>query len=475
MFLKKRPLLSVIIPVYNERPFIREAVNKLYSQTSKLSRLKTELLVVDDGSTDGTYAELQALQSELKELKVFLQSPNQGKGAALRRGIAEASGEFMIFQDADLEYDPADISSIMQPLLAGEADVVYGSRFAPSPARKILNFHHQAGNQLLTLLSNLATGLNLTDMETGYKAFRADILKTIPLRSNRFGIEPEITAKIAKRHCAIYEVPISYNGRSYGEGKKITWRDGMAAIYTIVKYWLIDDCYHKKQISETYNDLERTHSAQESLVLRLTPYFGDRLLEIGSGIGSISRILPIREKITLSDWRAEYLELLTQGFAGKNRVEIEQLDIFTKEAGKRLAGKFDSVLLLHQLQLCQNENLAMQNIHKLLDNHGRLILTAPGHKDFGSYEKQLNYQRRYNNQDLHRLLKDNGFKILQQFTANFPALMIWKHVLKKRKISKLPLCWAKACDFLVKKFAFFEKYFKLDGLTTVIIAEKEQD
>jgi glycosyltransferase involved in cell wall biosynthesis len=395
-----------------------------------------------------------------------------GKGAALQRGIKEATGEFILFQDADLEYNPDDILPLLKPLLEGQADVVYGSRFTISPARKILNFHHQAGNQFLTLLSNLATGLNLTDMETGYKAFRADILKTLPLRSKRFGIEPEITAKIAKRHCTIYEVPISYNGRSYGEGKKITWRDGLAAIYTIIKYWLIDDCYNKEQIAETYNDLERTHHAQEQLILRLIPFFGDRLLEIGSGIGSISRVLPIREEVTLSDWRDEYLDYLNKGFSGKKRTRIIKLDFNDNSEINANKEKFDSVLFLHKLQFCENEDLALQNLGKLLQNKGRLLLSVPNIVNFSQYEQKLGYRRRYDIKTLEQLLEQNGFKILHSFSANLPARIIWQQVILKKSYSNLPLLWAKISDSLVKRTSFLESYFKTEGLSLVCIAEK---
>ena len=474
MFFSKKKILSVIIPVFNERPFIRECILKVDLATRKLG-LNNEIVVVDDGSTDGTVEELQLLQKEVPSIKILVQPANQGKGAALQRGIAEATGEFMLFQDADLEYDPSDIEPLLKPLLEGQADVVYGSRFTISPARKILNFHHQAGNQFLTLLSNLATGLNLTDMETGYKAFRADILKTIPLRSSRFGIEPEITAKIAKRHCTIYEVPISYNGRSYGEGKKITWRDGFAAIYTIIRFWLIDDCYHKEQIAETYEDIERTHHAQEQLILRLLPYFGDRLLEIGSGIGSISRILPIRERITLSDWRPEYLDLLNKGFSGKQRIEIEEFDINSDSVPDRLKNKFDSVLMMHQLQMTDREDLVLQNALNLLQKKGRLVISVPNCGEIGEYESRLGYRRRYDLERCEKLLEQNGFRLLHHFSANYPALQIWKNVIRKNNLSQLPLFWAKISDSLVKKAAFFEKYFRLEGLTLVCIAEKVTD
>lgn len=463
--------LSVIMPVYNERPFIRESVEKVVQAVSKL-QIDFSLLIVDDGSTDGTRDELLLLQKEFTEIKLFLQPFNQGKGAALQKGISEADGEIILFQDADLEYSPDDIETVLQPLLSGQADVVYGSRFSSRPSRRILNFHHQIINLSLTLASNLATGLNLTDMETGYKAFRADVIKTIPLRSQRFGIEPEITAKIAKRNCIIYEVPVSYNGRGYGEGKKITWRDGVKAVYTILRFWLIDDCYDKKQIAETYNDLERTHHACKYLVERILPYLGDRFIEIGSGIGAFSRFLPVREKMTISDWRPNFLQLLKSGFSEKNRIEVESLDINSRELPARFANRFDAAIFLHQLQFCHDEDQVLQNLHALLQKNGRLLLAVPDGNCLGEYEKKLGYLRRYSADELQNLLVRNRFVVLQQFTLNFPAKIIWKGILRKRKLEQLPLFWAKISDILVRRFSFLETLFRLGGLTRVVVAEK---
>jgi len=309
-------------------------------------------------------------------------------------------------------------------------------------------------------------------METGYKAFRADVIKTIPLRSQRFGIEPEITAKIAKRNCIIYEVPVSYNGRGYGEGKKITWRDGVKAVYTILRFWLIDDCYDKKQIAETYNDLERTHHACKYLVERILPYLGDRFIEIGSGIGAFSRFLPVREKMTISDWRPNFLQLLKSGFSEKNRIEVENLDINSRELPARFAKRFDAAIFLHQLQFCHDEDQVLQNLHALLQKNGRLLLAVPDGNCLGEYEKKLGYLRRYSADELQNLLVRNRFVVLQQFTLNFPAKIIWKGILRKRKLEQLPLFWAKISDILVRRFSFLETLFRLGGLTRVVVAEK---
>ncbi len=237
--------ISVIVPVYNEVGTIREILRRVACVP-----LPKEIIAVDDGSTDGTAEVLRDIQDPAAllangplpapcTLRVLCHARNQGKGAAIRTGLTVVTGDLVLIQDADLEYDPADYPTLIQPILEGKADVVYGSRFLGAPHR-VLFFWHSVGNKLLTLMSNMLTNLNLTDMETGYKVFRAEVLQKISLQSNRFGFEPEVTAKIARQGVRVYEVPISYAGRTYEEGKKINWRDGVAALWTILHYTLID-------------------------------------------------------------------------------------------------------------------------------------------------------------------------------------------------------------------------------------------
>ncbi len=229
--------LSVIIPVYNEEKFVSTTIKRVLEADS--CGLEKEIVVVDDGSKDNTVQVVQEIANLHPNVVLFKQEPNQGKGAALRRGFKEATGDIILIQDADLEYDPSDYPRLLTPILEKKADVVYGSRFLGGPHR-VLYFWHYLGNQLLTLVSNMTTNLNLTDMETGYKVFLSEVIKPIPLKSNRFGFEPEVTAKLSRRDCRIFETPISYYGRSYAEGKKIGWRDGVNAIYCIIRYAIAD-------------------------------------------------------------------------------------------------------------------------------------------------------------------------------------------------------------------------------------------
>jgi glycosyltransferase involved in cell wall biosynthesis len=230
--------LSVLIPIYNEERTLEEVVRRV-----RAVQLPKEIILVDDGSKDRSREILARLQQEseqapdpLNELKIFLQPYNQGKGAALKVAIGHVSGDVVIIQDADLEYDPEDYPALLEPIERGLADVVYGTRFAGGGAHRVLFFWHSMGNRILTLVSNMLTNLNLSDMEVGYKVFRAEVLRDIRLESKRFGFEPEITMKLAKRRHRFYEVPISYHGRTYEEGKKITWKDGVSALYYMLRF-----------------------------------------------------------------------------------------------------------------------------------------------------------------------------------------------------------------------------------------------
>lgn len=232
--MKNSESLSVIMPVYNEAQTVEAVIRRVLGQPDV-----AELITVNDASSDGTGEVLRNLAKELPKVRVFEHRVNQGKGAALRTGISHATAPYVLIQDADMEYDPEEYPILLKPILSGKADVVYGSRFIGGEAHRVLYFWHSIGNQFLTLLSNMFTNLNLTDMETCYKVFRREIIQSIRIEENRFGFEPEITAKVARKNVRIYEVAISYHGRTYAEGKKIGWKDGISAIRCILKYGFI--------------------------------------------------------------------------------------------------------------------------------------------------------------------------------------------------------------------------------------------
>jgi glycosyltransferase involved in cell wall biosynthesis len=251
--------LSIVMPVYNERRTLRQVIERVLAVP-----LETELVCVDDGSRDGSREILDELQNRHSNVRVFLQPKNMGKGAAVRRGIQEATGDFVVIQDADLEYDPADYPLLLDPLIQGKADAVFGSRFLGSRPHRVLYFWHSVGNRMLTLLSNCLTNINLSDMETCYKMFRREILQAIPIEENRFGFEPEITVKLAKRRLRIYEVGISYSGRTYEEGKKIGWRDGFRALWCLLKYSITEPAVARQTSPTEEPTLEKVQPKQPS-------------------------------------------------------------------------------------------------------------------------------------------------------------------------------------------------------------------
>ena len=235
-----RGLLSILVPVFNEAPTVADCLRQVLDAPLPAG-VEPEVIVVDDGSTDGTLDALHACAEGDPRIRVLAHAQNQGKGAAVRTALAASRGDICLIQDADLEYDPADYPRLLGPILDDEADVVYGSRFLPRERRRVLRYWHSAGNRFLTRLSNRLTDLDLTDMETGFKVARGDLFRSIPIRSARFGLEPELTAKFARLRCRICEVPVRYVSRGYGDGKKITWRDGVSALFTMLRFRFVRD------------------------------------------------------------------------------------------------------------------------------------------------------------------------------------------------------------------------------------------
>lgn len=466
-------VLSILIPVYNERAFLRRSVEKVMAV--ELPRgLRKEIIMVDDCSSDGTGKIIEELAAKYDCIRTFRQEYNQGKGAAIARAIKEMSGEYAIVQDADLEYDPQEYPLVLKPLIDGHADVVYGSRFATRQMRRVIFYHHKLGNLFLTHLSNFMTGLDLTDMETCYKAFRADVLKTIPIRSKRFGIEPEITAKIAKRGCRIFEVPISYYGRGYSEGKKIGWKDGVQAIYTIFKYRFIDDCYEDTYGRRHLMDFTNSRMGSVRLAEQIEPYMGDTIIEIGAGIGNLSRRLPKKEKLTVceSAKEGECLEILRSIFADNDLVDVVEADI-CEAGGMERAGKAQTVVCANLLQFVEDDTKALGNLLPLLEQDGRLVLSVPCNPSlFGDGDKNTGALRRYSSSELRKKLTEAGYEVDKIWSFNFPAYLLHLLSFKFFKAGKPGKWRIKLSDMLQSIFRPLEKVLPLPGACLVAVARK---
>jgi len=467
-------IVSIIIPTYNEQAYFKRLLAKVLAAPLP-GHLEKEIIVVDDGSTDGTRLLIeQQVAAHPHTIKAIYQEINQGKGAAVSRGISATTGEYIIFQDADLEYDPSEYALLLQPILDGFADVVYGSRFASRKMRRVFNYHHALGNKFLTHLSNMTTGLDLTDMETCNKAFRADILRTIPIRSKRFGIEPEVTAKIAKRNCRVYEVPISYLGRSYNEGKKINWKDGVSAIYTIFKYFFIDDCFNEQYGQAILSSLSHARRFNRWMVKTIEPYLGYRILEVGAGIGNISRQLPQREKLIVTDVDATYLEILQQAYSGNDLVDVTPLDISQEDDFAGLGEALcDTIVCLNVLEHIEDDLGALKRMKRLLQTDGRLILLVPQYKWlFGSYDRVAGHYRRYTRKNLRTRLKAAGFHYLKFKRFNFISIPAWwinACLLKRKRMGRIQL---KIFDTFVLLIKMVEWILPLPGILLICVAEK---
>lgn len=469
------PLLSVLIPVYNEQSYLAKIVRCVAAAPTP-GDMRKEIILVNDASTDRTAQVMDQLAEEFPAtVRTFHQPYNQGKGAAIRRAIQEMTGDFAIIQDADLEYDPREYPTVLAPLTEGYADVVYGSRFATRSMRKVLFYHHKLGNLFLTHLSNLTTGLDLTDMETCYKAFRAELLKSIPLRSDRFGIEPEITAKVAKRGLAVYEVPISYHGRRYSEGKKIGWKDGFSALYTILKYWLIDDCWDEEKVREMrlLRTMENSRNFVRLFVRRAVPYFGTKIVEFESGLGALSAFLPQRERLTLTDGAEQNIKILNNLYDGNAVVDVAPFDLTGAGKSADISG-YDTAILFNQLQKFQADEEVLTRAAATLEEGGRLILVVPARPGlYGPIDEEVGYLRRYSRRNLRELLEKAGFQIevSQYFNWCGTFCMKWNRWRGRTELGRWSL---KFFDSTLRYCSWFDRLFPTFGADLFVVAQKKK-
>lgn len=466
-------VLSVVVPVYNERFLVRELLRRV--RAVRVPELRgLEIIVVDDGSTDGTREILSEIAAEAPEMCLILHPKNQGKGAAVRTGIAAATGDLIVIQDADLEYDPRDLSRLVAPFLEEGADVVYGSRFLTSERRRVLYFRHTLGNRFITLLSNWFTDLNLTDVETCYKMFRAPLLKSLPIRSNDFAMEPELTAKIAKRYCRVFEVPISYAGRTYREGKKIGWRDGFKAVYAIVKYKLIDDLYKEDEYgSHILHELEHVRRFNRWMSETIRPWIGSRVLEIGAGIGNITSELLPRDRYLASDLNPHYLTYLRNFAVGRPYLEVEHIDLEAPEDFEPWCGTFDTVVCLNVLEHVRDPAVALRNMASVLEPGGQLVLYVPqGQRLFGTLDEALGHRCRYSRKMLEEELKATGLELkhLQQFNRfAVPGWWLNAKILRRRHLGRWQL---KLMDLGIPVIRLMDPLLPWQGLGLVAVAQR---
>jgi glycosyltransferase involved in cell wall biosynthesis len=435
--------VSILVPLFNEEEFIAPLLERVLAAPLGAG-WEREILVVDDGSTDGSAEIAESFAARHPGIiRVIRHTRNQGKGAAIRTAIAHAGGEISIIQDADLEYDPGEYPKLLGPLIEGKADVVYGSRFLISGERRVLYFWHSIANYFLTGLCNLVADLNLTDMETCYKAFRTSLVRSIPIRSNRFGIEPELTIKLARREVRIYETPISYHGRTYEEGKKIGFGDALEAIWVILRYAFTKDIYTNPgpEILEALSGAPRFNRWMADTI---RPYVGKRVLEIGAGIGNLTRLLvPRRKCYVAADIDVEHLARLRTRFQHRPNLRVRHCDLSDAREFEPLAGQMDSVVCLNVLEHIEDDLAGLRNIHRALVPGGRAIVLVPhGQEIYGALDESLGHFRRYSQEQLRGRMEQAGFRVEQVLEFNRisrPGWYLTGRVFRKSTLSPLQL------------------------------------
>jgi glycosyltransferase involved in cell wall biosynthesis len=472
--------LSVLVPVYNEEYLVATSLERLICLADSPFLDRVQIIVVNDGSSDRTWEAI----SQFKELLaatpndrlqwLFIQhEKNRGKAAAIHTALSAATEELCVIHDADLEYHPGDLKKMVEVFLAEQADAVFGSRFLASEYRRVLFFRHELGNRFLTLLCNVVSDLNLSDMETCYKMVRTSLLKSIPLNGEGFEIEPEITIKLAKRGARIFEVPIRYAGRTYQEGKKIQWRDGVKAVIAIFRFSLSDQIYVEDSYgSQILGRLNRAPRFTRWMADVIRPYIGQTVLEIGAGTGNLTAQLIPRVLYWATDINPLYLMYLDN--VGRNRpymkvgfTDAEKVATYPEDQ------KFDTVICLNVVEHLADERGAIRNIRSALEAGGRAIILVPcGPGLYGTLDEVLGHQRRYTRESLKALVLDANFELEQMIDFNRVGVIAWwvnGRLLQRRTFG---LWQIKVLNVLTPVFRTIDKALPLPPLSLIAVIRK---
>jgi SAM-dependent methyltransferase len=458
------------MPIYNERRTLRKVFERLLSANIPID---IEVVAVDDHSTDGSADILRELAAADPRIKPIFHEKNAGKGAAIHTAIKHISGDIAIVQDADLEYDPAEIPKIIQPILDGRADAVFGSRFAGSDCRRVLYYWHSVANGVLTWITNCLCDLNLTDMETCYKAVSASILRSIPLRFKSFGFEPELTVRLAQWQARIYEVPVSYSGRTYAEGKKITWKDGVIALAVLFWTAIVD---RRFTTHDGYYVLTavRGPGLNRWMFECISPFVGSHVLEAGCGIGNLTELMLDREDLTCVDIDPLYVEIISRRFSHLENFDCFRMDLSDSKDFVRLEGKgLDTIICLNVLEHIENDEQVLRNFADSLVDGGHAIILVPQHAWlYTPIDEAVGHCRRYSGEELRQKMVKAGFEIVSQQNFNKLGVLGWivngKIMRRKHLSSHQMWCFNK----LLPIARLLDTVPGLPALSTIVVGRK---
>jgi glycosyltransferase involved in cell wall biosynthesis len=475
--------LSVIVPAYNEQFLVEASLARLEVLGESPLLERTKVIVVDDGSSDGTadaiarFRESHESPSNSKFSWIWVRhEKNSGKGAAVRTALLHVDTELVVIHDADLEYHPGDLLRMVEVFLYEDADAVFGSRFMSGGYKRALFFRHSLGNKLLTFLCDLVCDLNLTDMETCYKMVRAKLLKSIPLESSTFDVEPELAIKLAKRGSRIFEVPISYSGRTYGEGKKIKWTDGVRALWAILRYAASDRIFVEDESGgEILERLNRAPRFTRWMADVIRPYIGERVLEVGAGTGNMSVHLMPRSVYWATDVNSHYLDYLVTLRATRPYMRVTYTDAM--DGGTFPKGQsFDTVVCLNVVEHVQDDLGALRNVWNALSDGGRAIVLVPcGPGLYGTLDEALGHFRRYTREQLFDAAEQAGFRVEQVLKFNRPGVPAWwlnGRVLHRKTFG---LGQIRMLNILTPVFRLVDSWLPLPPLSIIAILRKENE
>jgi glycosyltransferase involved in cell wall biosynthesis len=435
-------LLSILVPVYNERRTLRRMLERVLDAPIPMD---VELIVVDDGSSDGSWEIVRSMSERDPRIRPIRHAANRGKGAALRTAIENIQGDIAVIQDADLEYDPIDLPRLMEPIVNGQADAVFGSRFR-GECRRAMYFWHAVANSIITLMTNVALDLNLSDVETCYKMVRADTLRSLILKGNKFNIEIELTSRLAQFGGPIYEVPVGYAGRTYEEGKKIGLRDAFHAMWELFRCRVLDRRFTWHTGFYTLNAVAKANRYNRWTLRRIAPYLGQRVLEAGSGIGNMSKFLLDRERLILSDYEPLYIARLQRRFGHLENVRVLHSNLCNDADHEMWADEeLDTVFTSNVIEHIEDDEYVLRKFYETLRPGGHCIVIVPaGEGLYTGVDAELGHYRRYEEAGMADKLRRAGFEVVLTERFNRLGSVAWwfsGKVLRRRSLSPRQMIW----------------------------------